>query len=298
MAKRIAQAAQMACLLEVSAPKPGNVNRLHDFHDLHFEDLLLSAVAIGPAMENAFKFSVGQIIYRAIQDTHQLVATNTNLGIVLLLAPLVKACSYGPGAYRTVRRPSDGLTRMREDLTATLAGMTVEDARLAYAAIRMVRPGGLGKVSESDISEEPSITLLKAMALAQENDSIASEYVSRFAITFEIGYPALQESLHAGADLSSAIVQAYLVILSRVPDTLIARKVGKEQAVQVSHWAEEVLQKGGTRTPEGCKAIAELDRELRDEKHSLNPGTTADLTAATVFLYLYNQYSRKPISEL
>jgi len=293
MAKRIAQAAQMACLLEVSAPKPGNVNRLHDFSDLRFEDLLLSAIAIGPAMENAFKNSVGQIIFRAIQDTHLLVPTNTNLGIVLLLSPLVKACSFGPGLYRSVKTDSDNLAGTRENLTATLAGMTVEDARLAYAAIRMVHPGGLGKVPQSDISEKPAITLLKAMLLAQENDSIASEYVSRFAITFEIGFPALKEALQAGNDLSSAIVQTYLVILSRVPDTLVARKLGKEKSIQVSHWAEEVLEKGGTQTPEGCKAIVELDRELRDEHHTLNPGTTADLTAASIFLYLYSQLIRK-----
>ena len=295
MAKRIAQAAQMACLLEVSALKPGNVNRLYDFSDLYFEDFMLSAIAIGSAMENASKSSVGQIIYRAIQDTHLLVTTNTNLGIVLLLAPLAKACSFGPGAYRPVKPVVDSLARVRENLTATLAGLTVEDARLAYAAIRMVNAGGLGKVSQSDISEEPSITLLKAMALAQGNDSIAREYMSCFAITFEIGYPALKEALGVCNDLSTAIVQAYLVILSRVPDTLIARKTGMEKAIQVSHRAEEVLEKGGTLTPEGWKAIAELDRELRGEKHTLNPGTTADLTAASIFLYLYEKYSRKPL---
>lgn len=282
----------MACLLEASAPKPGNVNRLHDFSDLHFEDLLLSAVAIGPAMENAFKYSVGQIISRAIQDTQLLVNTNTNLGIVLLLAPLVKACSYGPGGYRISKPEPDNFTNIREKLTAILVGLTVEDARLAYAAIRSVHAGGLGKVTQADIRDEPSITLLKAMALVQENDSIASEYVSRYAITFEIGFPALKESLCAGNDLSSAIVQTYLEILSRVPDTLIARKIGKERAIQVSQWAKDVLEKGGTLTQVGWKAIAELDRELRDANHACNPGTTADLTTATVFLYLYSNLFR------
>ena len=292
MAKRIAQAAQIACLLEASAPKPGNVNRLHDFSDLHFEDLLLSAVAIGPAMESAYKYSVGQIIFRAIQDTQLLVNTNTNLGIVLLLAPLVKACSFGPGGYRILKPDTDNFANTREKLTAILVGLTVEDARLAYAAIRSVHAGGLGKVTQADISEEPSITLLKAMALVQENDSVASEYVSRYAITFEIGVPALKEALGAGNNLSSAIVQTFLVILSRVPDTLIARKIGKERAIQVSQWAKDVLEKGGTLAPEGWKAIAELDRELRDANHTCNPGTTADLTTATVFLYLYSKLFR------
>jgi len=91
-ARQVAQAAQIACLLEVSAPKPGNVSRYADFTDTRFEDFLLSAVAIGPAMERAGRDGVGQIIWRAVRDTQRLVRSNTNLGMVLLLAPLAKAC--------------------------------------------------------------------------------------------------------------------------------------------------------------------------------------------------------------
>jgi triphosphoribosyl-dephospho-CoA synthase len=271
--REVAQAAQMACLLEVSAPKPGNVTRYADFPDTRFEDFLLSAVAIGPAMEKAGRQGLGRTIWQAIRDTQRWVPSNTNLGMVLLLAPLAKAALH--------EKPQNSL---RETLKEVLEGTTVEDARWAYAAIRLARPGGLGKTSQADVAKEPSITFYQAMALARERDSIAREYVTAFAITFEIGYPALKEAWHTAADPSVAIVQTYLTLLARVPDTLIVRKMGEATAADVSRWAGKVLAAGRVFTEEGQEGLAGLDRFLRDEGHRLNPGTTADLTAAAIFL--------------
>ena len=264
----------MACVLEACAPKPGNVNRLHDFPDTSLEDYLISAIAIRPAFENAARCGVGQTIWNAVSNTHNLVRSNTNLGMVLLLAPLVKAAN--------ATEPKD----IRKRLSAVLKSLTVEDARLAYSAIRLAQPGGIGKVHDSDIAGEPSITLLQAMAMAQERDSIAREYVTDFAISFEIGLPALSQALSQGADFSSAVVQAFLTILSKTPDTLIARKKGIESAREVSQQAAETLAQGGIFTANGKAALTQLDRDLRDPAHMLNPGTTADLTAAAIFLYL------------
>jgi triphosphoribosyl-dephospho-CoA synthase len=271
----VALAAQMACIREVCAPKPGNVNRFHDFADTRFEDFVLSAVAIGPAMLEADQHGVGQIIQQAVRDTRQLVQSNTNLGIILLLAPLAKACR------------SSGA--VRENLRRILAALTVDDARHAYTAIRMARPGGMGQAAQADIAEEPSITLYQAMDLAQGRDSIALEYVTDFAITFEIGYPALREAWRAAGNSANAIVQCYLTLLANVPDTLIARKRGTETAAEVSRWAAEILALGGALTSQGQEALADLDRRLRDERHTLNPGTTADLTTAAVFFFLLRQ---------
>lgn len=290
----------MACLLEVSAPKPGNVNRHNDFSNTRFEDFVFSAVAIGPAMEGASRAGVGQTIWRAIQDTRRVVHSNTNLGMVLLLAPLVKACAHipfslagkdageegKPESANSHTRPKVGVAELRKSLAQVLATLTVEDARRAYAAIRLAQPGGLGQVPEADIASEPSITLYQAMALVRERDAIAREYVSDFAITFGIAYPALKDAWHVSGDLSTAIVQAYLTILAQVPDTLIGRKRGADIAGQVSRWAENVLAMGGVFTPQGQAVLAELDRALRSEDHTLNPGTTADLTMAAIFLLL------------
>ena len=271
----ISRLIQKACILEVCAPKPGNVNREHDFPDLRFEDFLLSAIAIGPAFESAGQCSVGQIIRRATEDTRRMVRSNTNLGMILLMAPLAKACANAAGQEH-----------LRQSLDAVLNSLDVEDARQAYAAIRLAQPGGLGRVPEADIAEEPTITLRQAMALARDRDSVAREYAEGFKITFDIGLPALKEGLARGADFRDAIVHSYLCILSRVPDTLIARKRDFDTAHRISLRAAEVLSLGGVFAPRGRAALAEFDRELRDPGHTLNPGTTADLTAASVFLSL------------
>lgn len=268
----VALAAQLACLLEVSAPKPGNVNRRFDFADAGFEDFVLSAAAIGPAFARCAQDDVGRIIWQAIHDTARLVGSNTNLGMVLLLAPLAKAC-VAPGA------PRGHLARI-------LAALTVEDARLVYAAMRLSRPGGLGRVAEADVATDPEITLREAMRLAQDRDTIAREYVSDFATTFEIAYPALQHACRTAGSRAQAIVQAFLMVLARVPDTLIARKCGIAVARRVSQDAAAVLELGGVLTEAGQRGLADLDRALRDEHHTLNPGTTADLIAAAIFLHL------------
>ena len=285
-AKRIAQLAQMACVWEACALKPGSVNRLHDFADASLEDFLISAIAVGPAFGDAARACVGQTIWRATRDTRQWVHSNTNLGMILLLAPLVKACltSRKISADRASPRVVSG--SFRKDLGNTLNSLTVEDARLAYAAIRLAEPGGLGRVAEADVSEDPSLTLLQAMALAQDRDSIAREYVFNFEITFGTGLPALREFLSQARDFPGAIVQTFLSILSKVPDTLIARKRGTDTALRVSKRAGKVLEKGGAFTPAGREELAAMDRELRDANHTLNPGTTSDLTAAAIFLAL------------
>jgi triphosphoribosyl-dephospho-CoA synthase len=282
--ERIAQIAQMACVLEVCAPKPGNVNRLHNFSDTSLEDFLLSAVAIGPAFENAARSGVGQIIRQAAIDTHRLVRSNTNLGMILLLAPLAKA-----GMVSDTKN-------LRQNLRAILESLNVEDARLAYDAIRLVHPGGLGAAPNADVAEEPSITLIQAMALAQTRDSIAREYVTGFEIGFDIGLPALREASSRGSDFSSAVVHAFLNILSTTPDTLIARKMGIEIAQKISRRASGILEQGGVFTARGQAALADMDRELRDPGHTLNPGTTADLTASAIFLFLFQKTSSPGIA--
>jgi triphosphoribosyl-dephospho-CoA synthase len=287
-AKEIAQLAQIACIREACAPKPGNVNRAHDFSDTSLDDFLLSAVAIGQAFENAAQAGIGQMVLQATVETRRWVKTNTNLGLILLLAPLVKTCS----SLSEIGRAGNSLKMdpviFRRHLSIILNSLTVEDARHAYSAIRLAQPGGLGRVSDADVTDEPAITLLQAMALAQDRDAVAREYVTNYTIAFEIGLPTLKEALRQGGDFSKAIVQTFLAILKHVPDTLIARKKGLDSAMQVSRQADNVLKMGGVFTSEGQAALADMDRSLRDEAHTLNPGATADLTATAIFLLSLN----------
>ncbi len=272
---KIGWAAEIACLLEVSAEKPGNVTRRKDFADTSFNDFIISAVAIGPAFRQANNSSVGEIILEAIQATQHFVGLNTNLGIVLLLAPLAKAAIMARG---------DGL---RTALGSVLKNLTVDDARLAYEAIRLAKPAGMGKVKQFDLHEtDPGISLLEAMAQARDRDSVAREYVTDYAITFEVGLATFERIIGEGVDMSEAIVQTFLSILAKVPDTLIARKNGLAVAEDVSDRARLVLEQGGIFNQNGQTAIEKFDLSLRSAKHHLNPGTTADIMAAVLFTYL------------
>jgi len=259
----VAAAAQLACLLEVSAPKPGNVSPGRHFHDTSYEDFVASAVAIGPALAMAGERPLGATIRSAIEATARWARRNTNLGIVLLLAPLARAACRSGGSLRA------GVKRV-------LAETTVADAADVYEAIRLARPGGLGTASAEDVAGAPTVTLTEAMGLAAERDSVAREYVTGFGITFEIGVPALREARRRGLRWADATVEAYLALLAAVPDTLIARKLGRAEAERISNRAGEV--RGG-----GPDALAALEAELRDERNTRNPGTSADLTCASLF---------------
>lgn len=278
---QIAWAAQMACLLELCAEKPGNVSRAWDFADTHFVDFMSSAIAIGPALRDAAGAPagapVGETILRAVRDTRRFVNTNTNLGMILLLSPLAKA------AGRERSHP-DGL---RAEVGQVLRALTVEDARLAFEAIRLAAPGGLGEVERYDVRQPTvDVTLREAMAAAQHRDSVAREYVTDFEITFELGCAALRQFWTEGRGLADAIVQTALVIIAQTPDTLIARKEGVAAAQAVSRQAEQVLQAGGAFSERGREALRRFDRAVRDSGHRLNPGATADLVAASLFVFL------------
>lgn len=270
----VAALAQLACLLEVSAPKPGNVSPAAPFHDTRYEDFLASAVAIGPALAGAAEQPLGVTIRTAIEATRRWTATNTNLGIVLLLAPLARAALTRDGGS------------LRDALRSTLARTTVADAQDVYAAIRLASPGGLGTAPEQDVAGAPTVSLLEAMALAAARDAIAREYVTGFHTIFGTAVPALCRARADGLTWSDAIVQAYLTLLAAVPDTHIVRKLGATAAGEVQRRARVALDAGGMHQPAGRVAAVALDHTLRDPHNRQNPGATADLTTAAIFVTL------------
>jgi triphosphoribosyl-dephospho-CoA synthase len=272
----IAALAQLACLLEVSAPKPGNVSPGRHFADLTYEDFLTSAVAIGPSFARVAEQRVGETIRQAIETTACWTKTNTNLGIVLLLAPLTRAATMAAGG--------DLGGALRRVLDET----TVSDARDVYAAIRRARPGGLGKSDAQDVAREPDVTLLDAMRLAADRDGIAREYATGFAMTFDVGAPSIARARADRLSWSDAIVETFLTLLAHSVDTHIVRRTGIAAAERVSTLARGAIEAGGVRSAMGRQAIEEMDRTMRDARNSNNPGTTADLTAAAIFVTLVN----------
>src|SRR3954463_7204755 len=166
----VAAAAQLACVLEASAEKPGNITPRHDFEDTSYEDMLRSAIALGPEVARASERCVGATVLACVEATRRVAGANTNLGIALLLAPLARAALLGEA--------------LRPGVEEVLDALTVEDARAAYEAIRAAGAGGLDDPVEHDVRAIPTVPLRDAMAAAAERDSVAAEYATGYAATF------------------------------------------------------------------------------------------------------------------
>lgn len=264
------QLASLACLYEVTAPKPGNVHRGADFEDMTFFDFVTSAIAITPAFEAANSQPVGKTVFDAISATRTAVNKNTNLGIILLLAPLAAV--------------PDEVT-INNGIKNVLDSLTTEDARLVYQAIRLASPGGMGQANEHDVNAKAPDDLLVAMQAAEDRDLIARQYTHGFSTILESIVPDLAES-NESMSLSDAIVYTHVRQMARMPDSLISRKLGDELATESADRAAQALVAGEPGSESYLQAIGELDFWLRSDGHRRNPGTTADLIAAALFVCL------------
>jgi triphosphoribosyl-dephospho-CoA synthase len=272
----------------VASNKPGNVGLYSRQADMTAVDLLLGAAAIAPIMDQAPTQSVGTTILESIRATRQVTRVNTNLGIVLLLAPLASVPLH---------------LDLRGGVMRILMRLTVDDTRQTYEAIRLANPGGLGSVGEQDVAREPTVTLREAMALAADRDMIARQYVNDFEQVFETAELLTQELSDEWNELYSRIVSVFLRQLSKYPDTLIERKFGRAAAEEVSLAARQVIESDpghlGWAIPafdtwlrSGCSRPFRFfpgmlpEPILEPRPDARNPGTTADLITAALFVAL------------
>jgi triphosphoribosyl-dephospho-CoA synthase len=266
-------AATLACVYEATAPKPGNVHPGATFDDVAYADFVASAAVIGPIIEQARVFGVGRTVLEAVRATRDKVGTNTNLGTLLLIVPLA--------AVPREQSLADGIA-------AVLEALDGDDTRLVYEAIRLSSAGGLGRADEADVTADPppGLTLVDAMRLAADRDLVARQYTNRFADVFGGTAAAIADGLSRGWSLSEAIVHAHVAQMSAAPDSLIQRKCGLDVAQQSRSRAAQVLAAGAPGEEPYQRALVELDAWLRADGHRRNPGTTADLVAAGLFVLL------------
>lgn len=257
----------LACLLEAVARKPGNVHPEASFEDLSFGDFARSAYLIAPSFARVSELGVGRLVLDAVGRTQRALGRNTNLGIVLLLAPLA--------------RVPTGVA-LADGISGVLAGLTRDDAASVYEAIRLAKPGGLGRVEREDVAATPSVTLLEAMRLAADRDQIAAQYANNFS-TVLAGARRLARGDRFPKRWEEAAIDVALWLMAEFPDTLIARKCGVETARESARRAREVLDAGWPDGEASRPLFAELDRWLRADGNRRNPGTTADLVAASLF---------------
>ncbi|MGZ8962015.1 MAG: triphosphoribosyl-dephospho-CoA synthase [Methylophilaceae bacterium] len=267
----IAAAFKQACLDELSALKPGNVHIYADGHGMVVQDFIKSAEVASAVIAQPY-LSVGQRIQAAVEATWQAVGCNTNLGIILLAAPIIQA------AFSDI--PDD----LRSRLQSVLNELTVDDAKLAYQAIQRASPAGLGRSEHHDVSQEPAVSLLAGMQEAQQRDLIARQYANGYAEIFEFGIGRYRDTLARWERPGWATTSVYLGYLAKFNDSHIARKYGDEMASSVRREAEahdlDLLALDNPKLY--LKELMHLDADLK--MRGLNPGTSADLTVATLLL--------------
>jgi triphosphoribosyl-dephospho-CoA synthase len=267
---QLAELYKSACEIELQAFKPGNVSVYSAGHDMTVDDFRHSAAASATAISNS-GYSLGEKIYYAVKATREAVGCNTNLGIVLLCAPLLEAA----------QRSIDGLS-IRASLHNVLNHTTCEDADWVFKAIALASPGGLGQAGEQDVHSTPSVTLKDAMKLACERDRIALQYVTDFKDIYELSILSYNRFLTRWGSHYWAAVSVYTTLLARYPDSHIERKYGD----RYTGWVAEKMavintQLQGATDPEDILPLLyQVDKEFK--AHLINPGTTADLTVATV----------------
>ncbi len=257
-----------ACGMEVACPKPGNVGPQQPFSHATAEDFLRSADAVAPVLSHAERQPLGQTILQAVQATRSVVSHNTNLGIILLTAPLAAV----PPEQSLVA----GITRVLDSLT-------VEDSRLVYQAILLAEPGGLGTADQQDLHCQPTVSLRECMRLAADRDMIARQYANEFQEVLCLGVDLLRESRQVTASQSQQITWVALKYLAEFGDSLVARRCGREVSAKVRTLAAQVLADGWPASQESRVRLEQFDQFLRADGHRRNPGTTADLIAALLF---------------
>lgn len=259
---------------EIEAFKPGNVSVYAEGHDMTVKDFLRSAEVSTPLLCNA-EASLGQRVLESVQATQKAVGCNTNLGMLLLFAPIIMAAE---SSFKN----ENGL---RHNIESVLNRLTDEDAAQVYNAIRIANPGGLGKVESEDVNDAPQCSLVNAMQLASHRDFVALQYANNFKDVFEIGFSTIKSFEKLWNSVKWSTVSCYLMFMSSISDSHIQRKYGVKTAEKIKIKSEVIAESFFSASdPETqLNMIKGFDEELKTENY--NPGTCADLTAASLLIY-------------
>jgi triphosphoribosyl-dephospho-CoA synthase len=323
--ERIRTSAQLAAILEVSGwPKPGNVHRTVNHSDTRYEQFLAGSIALGSSAEAAAlkglkvarkeieisEVGVGKLVKKAVLDmANSHYGGNTHLGTCLLLIPLAVAAGK-----TQIEKGQISATILRDNVKDVMESTTPKDTVEVYKAIASVSSSNeLGELIDEpipDLYDEQAeykiltnkITLFDVMKQSSSYDAIARELATGMEISFEVGYEELTETFSYTHDINAATVHTFLRILSGTPDTFIARKVGtkstsdvkkavesgRKETIWISETAEKILKLGGLTTEEGEASLWEFDKKLQKLGKDYSPGTTADLTTASLMIALLN----------
>ncbi|MDI9409277.1 MAG: triphosphoribosyl-dephospho-CoA synthase [Candidatus Pacebacteria bacterium] len=267
-----------ACLVELRALKPGNVHDYSNGHGMTVADFEAAARAAAPYIVDS-SLSLGQRIEKSFEASFKKVKLNANLGIILLAAPLITAAQSSIHVKTTKPTVSDLKSSLKKILNST----TPEDTAAVFRAIKLANPAGLGRVDEADIHHAPpNMTLYEVMLLAKLRDRIAMQYVSTFIDVFELGVKRLRDSVELGLELPWAATNCYLEMVSSFPDSHLVRKHGDDVGKQVQEAGQAIRSWIGSGTGIMQHKATLMDWDKRLKESNLNPGTSADLTVASL----------------
>jgi triphosphoribosyl-dephospho-CoA synthase len=285
ISEKIASAYRNACIAEIEALKPGNVHVFADGHGMTIHDFMNSADVTAEIITQP-NLTVGERIFQSVKATQEAVSTNTNLGIILLCAPLIHAVLNGSQVEVDVNQG------LQKRLDSTLSQLTVQDAVLVAEAIVLANPAGLGDSDENDVHVTPNVTLLEMMATAQHKDRIAWQYANHFADIFEFGLVRYAQAMTQWQTLTNnrrqnqawATTALYLSFLAKQLDSHVVRKHGEALAKQLMQEAVEM--EAIFWEAENPKMVQKhlLTWDASLKSRNINPGTSADLTVACLMV--------------
>lgn len=257
-------------MLELQALKPGNVHIFADGHRMTIHHFIKSTEVSADILCKA-GLSVGERIFGAVQATHKEVNLNTNLGIVLLCAPLIQA-----------KLQANQFHSLSESLNQVLNDLTVDDGLLAAQAIVLANPAGLKSVSQYDVRQPIEVSLLEMMRSAQHQDRIAWQYANAFLDILGLGVRRYNEAVAKWHNAAYATTALYLGFLTHQLDTHIIRKHGTGLAMAVM--AEAQVMEAEFSASENPKLMQKklMNWDASLKSRDLNPGTSADLTVASL----------------
>ena len=265
---------KFVCDTEIKSLKPGNVHRYSEGHGMNLKDFLKSSLIISKCLTKN-NLDLGKKILISVNEIQNKIKKNTNLGIILMLSPIA-----------TIVQEEGVISKeeLLKKIKSLIKKQNIKNSIPIFKAISLTSPGGLGFSKKYDVNEPPNTNLYKAMEFAKKKDLIARQYCNGFEDIYKIGIPAYKKFYNKWGKVDWALTGVYLTFLKKFNDTHIVRNKGNKIATSVKKEAKKYyfFLKRNKNLTKIKKKLLIFDKKLKSKR--INPGTTADLTVATLLL--------------
>ena len=265
---------KFVCDTEMESLKPGNVHKYSEGHNMNVKDFFKSSSIISRCLTKN-NLDLGKKILNSVNEIKKKVKKNTNLGILLMLSPIVTV---------VLKEGIISKEELLRKIRSLIKKQNVKNSIPIFKAISLISPGGLGISKKYDVNEMPKTKLYKAMEFSRKRDLIARQYYNGFKDIFNIGVPAYKKFYNKWGKVNWALTGVYLTFLKKFNDSHIARNKGNKIAISIKKEAKKYyfFLKNNKNLTKIKKELLVFDKKLKSKE--INPGTIADLTVATLFI--------------